>query len=102
MVRSVVRSMGTEDFWRLKSGVGRPPGRIDPADFVLDRFTKAEVLEKLDELGWKLDVILATHHHHDHVGGTLELDQAFHAVYLNSGCMPVESLRQVFSHLGYL
>jgi len=32
----------------------------------------------------------------------LQLDQAFHRVYLESGCMPVESLRKVFVHLGYL
>ena len=32
----------------------------------------------------------------------LSLDQAFHEVYLSSGCMPVESLRSVFKNLGYL
>ncbi len=32
----------------------------------------------------------------------LELDQAFHKVYLESGCMPVESLRLVFEHEGFL
>lgn len=32
----------------------------------------------------------------------LELDQAFHKVYLESGCMPVESLRSVFEHEGFL
>lgn len=32
----------------------------------------------------------------------LELDQAFHKVYLESGCMPVESLRTVFEHEGFL
>jgi PTH1 family peptidyl-tRNA hydrolase len=41
-VRSVIGSLGTQDFWRLKIGVGRPPGRKDPADFVLERFRKAE------------------------------------------------------------
>lgn len=41
-VRSVVRSLGNEDFWRLKIGVGRPPQRIDPADYVLERFSKVE------------------------------------------------------------
>jgi len=34
--------------------------------------------------------------------GKLALDQAFHEVYLSSGCMPVESLRTVFMNLGYL
>ena len=41
-VRSVVRSLGSEDFWRLKIGVGRPPRPIDPADYVLERFSKVE------------------------------------------------------------
>lgn len=40
--RSVIRSVRTQDFWRLKCGVGRPPGRMDPADFVLRRFTAKE------------------------------------------------------------
>jgi PTH1 family peptidyl-tRNA hydrolase len=41
-VRSVVKSLKTPDFWRLKIGVGRPPDRMDAADFVLKHFTKAE------------------------------------------------------------
>ena len=41
-VRSVIGSLGTQDFWRLKFGVGRPPGAMDPADYVLRRFTSAE------------------------------------------------------------
>ncbi len=40
--RSVIRSLGTQEFWRLKCGVGRPPGRMDPAAFVLRRFTTKE------------------------------------------------------------
>ncbi len=40
--RSVIRSLGTREFWRLKCGVGRPPGRMDPAAFVLRRFTAKE------------------------------------------------------------
>jgi PTH1 family peptidyl-tRNA hydrolase len=44
-VRSIERSLGTPDFARLKVGVGRPPGRLDPAAYVLRRFAKAERIE---------------------------------------------------------
>ena len=32
----------------------------------------------------------------------IELDRAFHAIYLESGCMPVTNLRDVFVNQGYL
>lgn len=38
-VRSVIAALGTRDFWRLKLGIGRPPGRMDPVKYVLGRFT---------------------------------------------------------------
>lgn len=41
-VASVVRALGDNGFWRLKVGIGRPPGRMDPADYVLRRFNKRE------------------------------------------------------------
>ncbi|HHC09235.1 MAG TPA: aminoacyl-tRNA hydrolase [Actinobacteria bacterium] len=41
-VRSIIGAVGTDEFWRLKIGVGRPPARMDPADYVLSRFSKAE------------------------------------------------------------
>lgn len=42
-VRSVIASLGDQDFWRLKIGVGRPPSYMDPADYVLGRFRNDEV-----------------------------------------------------------
>ena len=41
-IESVRGAVGTSGFWRLRFGVGRPPGRRDPADFVLEPFTRAE------------------------------------------------------------
>jgi PTH1 family peptidyl-tRNA hydrolase len=41
-VASVVRSLSDVGVWRLKFGVGRPPGRMDPADFVLRHFYDRE------------------------------------------------------------
>jgi PTH1 family peptidyl-tRNA hydrolase len=40
--RSIIAALHTREFWRLKCGVGRPPGRMDPAAFVLRRFTAKE------------------------------------------------------------
>ena len=42
-VRSVIASLGSPDFWRLKIGVGRPPRNMDAADYVLGRFAKSEI-----------------------------------------------------------
>lgn len=41
-VASVVQALGSDSLWRLKVGVGRPPGRMDPAAFVLQRFSAEE------------------------------------------------------------
>jgi PTH1 family peptidyl-tRNA hydrolase len=41
-VRSIESALGTRDFSRLKIGVGRPPGQMDPADYVLRPFSKEE------------------------------------------------------------
>jgi len=41
-LRSISTSIGTKDYLRVRFGIGRPPGRQDPADFVLKRFSGAE------------------------------------------------------------
>ena len=41
-LRSVASALGTTDFQRVRIGIGRPPGRKDPAAFVLENFTAAE------------------------------------------------------------
>lgn len=41
-VRSLAQSLSTKDFLRVRFGVGRPPGRRDPADWVLSDFSAAE------------------------------------------------------------
>lgn len=41
-LRSISAALGTRDYLRVRVGIGRPPGRMDPADFVLRDFTKAE------------------------------------------------------------
>ncbi|MCW2672940.1 MAG: peptidyl-tRNA hydrolase, partial [Frankiales bacterium] len=38
-LRSVTKSLGSREYLRVRFGVGRPPGRQDPADFVLKDFT---------------------------------------------------------------
>ncbi|NJD08099.1 MAG: hydroxyacylglutathione hydrolase [Methylococcaceae bacterium] len=43
---------------------------------VVDPAEAGPVFEILDRRGWRLDYILNTHHHGDHVGGNLELKQA--------------------------
>ena len=41
-IKSIVESLGNNEFHRLKIGVGRPPGRMDPAAYVLRPFAKSE------------------------------------------------------------
>jgi peptidyl-tRNA hydrolase, PTH1 family len=41
-LKSLQQALGSPEFYRVRLGVGRPPGRKDAADHVLDRFTKAE------------------------------------------------------------
>jgi PTH1 family peptidyl-tRNA hydrolase len=44
-LRSVSTSLGSPEFLRVRFGIGRPPGRMDPAAFVLKPFSAAEAKE---------------------------------------------------------
>ena len=44
-LKSLRKSLGSGDFYRVRVGIGRPPGRQDPADWVLKDFSKAEEKE---------------------------------------------------------
>jgi PTH1 family peptidyl-tRNA hydrolase len=48
-MRSIIQHIGNNTFARLRVGIGRPPGRMDPAAFVLQDFNREEAAE-LDAL----------------------------------------------------
>jgi PTH1 family peptidyl-tRNA hydrolase len=41
-MQSIIDQLGSEAFPRLRIGIGRPPGRMEAADYVLQDFSKAE------------------------------------------------------------
>jgi PTH1 family peptidyl-tRNA hydrolase len=41
-IKSIMERLGSAEFARAKVGIGRPPGRMDPADYVLQNFSAAE------------------------------------------------------------
>lgn len=41
-LRSISSSVGSKDYLRVRVGIGRPPGRMDVADFVLKDFNSTE------------------------------------------------------------
>lgn len=42
-IASTIERLGTKDFRRLRIGIGRPPGRMDPSAYVLQDFSKADL-----------------------------------------------------------
>ncbi|MCX2732087.1 aminoacyl-tRNA hydrolase [Saccharopolyspora sp. NFXS83] len=51
-LRSITKSLGTKEYLRVRFGVDRPPGRMDPADYVLKDFSGAE----RKDLGYFVDL----------------------------------------------
>jgi PTH1 family peptidyl-tRNA hydrolase len=51
-LKSVNAHLGTPDYARLRVGVGRPPAQVDPADWVLGRFSRADDARLEACVGW--------------------------------------------------
>ena len=58
-VRSLRRFLGSGDFFRVRVGIGRPPGRQDAADFVLSEFTASERDEAARVVASASDAVLS-------------------------------------------
>ncbi|OLP48401.1 aminoacyl-tRNA hydrolase, partial [Salmonella enterica subsp. enterica serovar Javiana] len=73
-LRSISSSLGTKDYIRVRVGIGRPPGRMDAADFVLRDFSPTERKELPFLLGDAADAaeMVVTH-------GLLAAQQRFHS-----------------------
>ncbi len=56
-LRSLRSSLGTGDFYRVRVGIGRPPGRQDVADFVLSNYSAAERKELPFEVDRAADAV---------------------------------------------
>ncbi|MCI0608202.1 MAG: aminoacyl-tRNA hydrolase [Anaerolineae bacterium] len=55
---SVIESLGTKDFPRSRLGIGRPPGRMDPANFILQNFSRDEMKSISEILDAGADAVL--------------------------------------------
>ena len=58
-VASTIQRLGTKDFPRIRIGIGRPPGRMDPADYVLQNIPRDEMSTLSDVLNRAADAVLA-------------------------------------------
>jgi PTH1 family peptidyl-tRNA hydrolase len=56
-LRDISKALGTKDYVRARVGLGRPPGRMDPADFVLRDFSTTERKELPFLLGDAADAV---------------------------------------------
>jgi PTH1 family peptidyl-tRNA hydrolase len=58
-MKSIIAKLGSQDFPRLRFGIGRPPGRQDPVDYVLNDFTSIELIQVNDALDRSTTIVLA-------------------------------------------
>ena len=57
-VASAIERLGTKDFCRLRLGIGRPPGRMDPAAYVLQDFAQGDLSLLSDILDHAAEAVL--------------------------------------------
>ncbi|MFZ2501791.1 MAG: aminoacyl-tRNA hydrolase [Nocardioides sp.] len=58
-LRSIRSALGTGDFFRIRMGVGRPPGRQDVADFVLSDYRASEATELAVQIERGADAVVS-------------------------------------------
>lgn len=56
-LRSIRKALGSGDFHRIRMGIGRPPGRQEPADYVLSNFPASQRAEVELEVARAADAI---------------------------------------------
>jgi PTH1 family peptidyl-tRNA hydrolase len=56
-MQSIIGALGEDTFPRLRLGIGRPPGRMDPADFVLEDFDEDEAPAAQEAIGRAVDCL---------------------------------------------
>ncbi|WP_418276063.1 aminoacyl-tRNA hydrolase [Isoptericola jiangsuensis] len=74
-LRDISKALGTRDYTRVRVGVGRPPGRMDTADYVLKDFSATERKDLpilVDDAADAVEMVL--------VEGLLAAQGKFHAV----------------------
>jgi PTH1 family peptidyl-tRNA hydrolase len=57
-LRDIISAIDSNDFARVRIGIGRPPGSSDPADYVLKNFSSAEKIELAVTLELAADAVV--------------------------------------------
>jgi peptidyl-tRNA hydrolase, PTH1 family len=57
-VGSIIQHLGTQEFARLRIGIDRPPGRMDPVDYVLQDFSSKDLIAVSQTLDRAADAAL--------------------------------------------
>lgn len=73
-LRDIHKALGTPEFYRIRLGIGRPPGRMDPAAYVLKPFGSSEMPEVELMEHRAIDAVLALIE-----GGLESAQQQFHS-----------------------